>query len=279
MNKKKNKIKSDYQAKDLKNPFFYRSNSSRVGAGNRWWLLLIFMFLGGLVWFLFSAPFFIIDKIEITGLERINNQEIESITEDQMNNRVYLFFSQNNFFLFNKEKLSEEISKKYNFSNLSITKNIPNKLTIEIGERPYAFIFQEGSDLYYASRDGYIIKDEPVSEEAKENYFTLENKSKMVSINSNGKINLKANYFEFIFNLVNSLAEYQDLRPERYIVEQELNSLIVDFLEGPIVYFNIEKDPKAQVDDLALVKKLKIRDNFNTTNYIDLRYGEMIYIN
>lgn len=112
-----------------------------------------------------------------------------------------------------------------------------------------------------------------------EKYFILENKSKLIRISDSAKINLKADYLNFIFKLNEALDYEADLSPNKYIIEQELNSLILDFKDGPLVYFNLDKDPVEQFEDLSIVKKEKIGDNFNKLNYIDMRYGDLIYIN
>ena len=280
MKKKTGKrIRADYQAKNLKNPFYRSPKKERTG---KWRLLIrlfIFLIILALIWFVFAAPFLIISKIELSGLERVDQSEIIALVETQKENKKLLFFKESNFFLFNKEGLINKINDKYNFSSINISKKLPNTLLITISERPYSFIFQEGTNFFYASADGYVIKDEAVKDEDKNKYFILENRSQIVSVSSRGKINIKADYLEFVFAVKDKLAQFSDLVPDRFIIEQELNSLLVDFKDGPVVYFNVQKDPELQVEDLALVKREKIRDNFSITNYIDLRYGEMIYIN
>lgn len=276
--RKLKKIKADYQSKNLKNPFFYRSNNN-FSNSRKWLLLGVFILIAFFTWLIFAAPFLVIKKVEINGLERVDKGEIEELVETLKEGRTLVIFSQDNYFLFDKEDLHELIMTNYNFSKLNITKMLPDKLKIEISERPYAFIFQEGSEHFYASQDGYIMKDDSVSEEDYQKYFILENRSRSVTVSTKGKLNIKEDYLNFVFNLKEALAKHPDLIPEKYIIEQELNSLIVKFKDGPIVYFNTEKDSQAQADDLALVKKEKIRDNYSMTNYIDLRYGDMIYIN
>ncbi|HZJ41750.1 MAG TPA: FtsQ-type POTRA domain-containing protein [Patescibacteria group bacterium] len=276
---KRNKkcIKPDYQAKNLKNPFYRKKKETSTGKW--WWLIVVIVILMSLTWLLLLAPFFNLKNIEISGLKRLNDDGIMQMIETKKNETFLLIFKKTNFFLFSREELIDEISSKYNFSQITVKKVLPDTLKIELSERPYSFIFQEGDNFFYTSKDGYIIKDEPVTEEDKSKYFILENKSEIVSINLNLKINLNNEYLNFVFAIKDNLDLYQDLTVEKFIIEQELNSLIVDFKDGPIVYFNTQKDAKQQVDDLALVKKEKIRDNFNIINYIDLRYGEMIYIN
>ncbi|MFA6514278.1 MAG: hypothetical protein WCT50_03270, partial [Patescibacteria group bacterium] len=190
-----------------------------------------------------------------------------------------LFFNESNFFLFKDDEAKAEILDKYNFSSLQITKKIPNTIELKINERPYSFIFQQGSDYFYSSSDGYIMKEIPVLPEDLAKYFILENKSDSIVIGEKNKISLKDDYLNFVLNLNSHLAQYSDLPVEKFIIDQELNSVIVKFKNGPSVYFSTKNDINEQVEYLALVKKEKIKDNFNKTNYIDLRYGSKIFIN
>lgn len=275
-NRKNRSIKADYQAKNLKNPFFYRASR---GEGVFWVFLALFLAISVLIWFLFFSSFFMINKTEISGLSRVDESEINQLIEDQLDKKKFFFLSQRNIFLLSKEELSTSILEDYNFSEIVIKKSIPKTLKVNLSERPYAFIFKEGEDYYYASKDAYIIKDEPVSEEDMEKYFILENKSKLIRISESAKINLKNDYLDFVFRLNEALDYEAELNPNKYIIEQELNSLILDFKDGPLVYFNLDKDPVQQFEDLSIVKKEKIGDNFSKLNYIDMRYGDLIYIN
>lgn len=273
------KLKKDYQAKDLKNPFFRQKKTKNSKNFRYWPFLLIPLILGVIAWFFWAAPWWNLKIIDIQGATRVSRSELENIARSREDNVRYILFKERNIFLFKDKELSEEIMEKYNFAQLEIKKSLPNKLAIKISERPYAFIFQEGSNYNYASNDGYIIKEVEVSEEDKGKYLILENKSQVVSIGAKNKLNLKQDYLDFVFLVNNKLAEYPDMVAERFIIDQELNSLTVKFKDGPAALFNVKNDAGEQVADLALVKKEKIRDNFNTTNYIDLRYGNRIFIN
>ncbi len=276
----KRKIKKDYQAKDLKNPFFRQKQKTNKGKRRRFWpFIIILIIIGTLVWFFWGAPIWQIKTIDIQGLTRIDKTELENIARNREANSRWLFFKESNIFLFQEEELYNEIMNKYNFAQLEVRKILPNKLTIKIGERPYAFIFQQGSEYNYASNDGYIMKEVVVLEEDKEKYLILENKSEIVSIGSKNKLSLKQEYLDFVFTLSNKLLEYPDLLAEHFIIDQELNSLTVKFKDGPAALFNTKNDAGEQVTDLALVKKEKIRDNFSKIKYIDLRYGNRIFIN
>lgn len=274
--RRKTSIKPDYQAKDLKNPFFHRP-SKRAGA--IWLLLLGLIVLIALTWFLFFSKFFLVNKVDIFGLTRVDEGQIRVIVDEQLEQNKPFFLPQRNIFFFNKDELESSIMKNYNLAEINIKKSLPKTLRITLSERPYAFIFQDGRDYYYASRDAYIIQDKEVSEEDKLKYFTLENRSQIVRINSNLKLSLKDDYLDFVFKLNETLNYQDEIKPRKYIIEQELNSLVLECEDGPLVYFNLNRDPVEQFEDLSIVKKEKMGDNFNKIKYIDMRYGDLIYIN
>lgn len=276
----KRKIKKDYQAKDLKNPFFRQKTIAKKGKRLRRWPFIVApIVISGLAWFFWAAPIWEVKVIDVQGLTRIDRSELENIARNREANKRALFFRESNIFLFQEDKLYLEITDKYNFAQLEVRKILPNKISIKISERPYAFIFQQGSEYNYASSDGYIIKEVAIVEEDKGKYLILENRSDAVSVGPKNKLSLKQEYLDFVFALGTKLAEYPDLLAEKFIIDQELNSLTVKFKDGPAALFNIKNDAGEQVADLALVKREKIRDNFNKTNYIDLRYGNRIFIN
>jgi len=273
------KIKKDYQSKNLKNPFFRKKEKEKKPGVWRWWIIIILFSFILIAWLIFIAPFWNIKKIQINGLTRLPNNELENIIFEQVKAKHGWIFSESNIFVFKKSSAADKIIANYNFSNIEIHKKLPNTLIINVQERPYSFIFQEGSGLFYASADAYVIKDQVVSEEDKKKYFILENKTSNSLINEKYKININNSYLNFAIKLNSALSARHELSIEKSIIDQEYNTIKVKIANGPLIYFNVNDDIEKQIEYLLLVKKEKIGDNFSRTNYIDLRYGEKIFIN
>jgi cell division septal protein FtsQ len=181
-------------------------------------------------------------------------------------------------FLFDKQAAIKRILVGFNFSSLEITKKIPGTLEVKVNERPLAFIFQQGNDLFYSSQDGYLIKEVAVTAADKAKYLLLENQSDSSLLGTDNKIGLAADYLSFILELHSRLTAYPDLPLEKFVITNELNTIGVKFLNGPMVYFNTSLPALDQINRLLLVKKGKIKDNFSKVNYIDLRYGDRIFM-
>lgn len=273
------KIKKDYQAKNLQNPFFRQKQKGSRPRRRQCLFILALLLIGLGIWFFLASPVWRLRTIAVSGLTRIPSQEIENQLWQRTQLSRALAFRQSNIFLFDREEAKREILEKYNFASLEIAKKFPGILSVKVGERPYAFIFQQGAESYYASSDGSLIKETPVSEEDKKKYFILENRNALNLIDQKNKIVLQEDYLQFIISLASRLSAYPDQAVERYIIDQELNAVKVKFLNGPLVYFNIKSSLDSQVERLLLVKREKIKDNFSRINYIDLRYGDRVFIN
>ena len=273
------RIKKDYQTKNLCNPFFYKPKKKPNKRLVIYLLMAGFIFLIFIFWFFLAAPIWQIKNIKVEGLTRLSDTDIKNKIFEQENQSRYGLFKQTNIWLFDKKEVQKNILSSYNFSTIQITKKLANTIVVKVGERPYSFIFQQGNDLFYASSEGYIIREVPVAEADKAKYLILENKNSSDLISDKNKINISDNYLSFILEIANILSTKTELPVERFIIDQEFNTIKIKFQNGPIVYFNTKTDARTQIDRLILVKKEKIKDNFSKTNYIDIRYGDRIFIN
>lgn len=279
INKKyKYNIKKDYQAKNLKNPFFCSTNHKKKKICSlKVYLLIFVILLLGLLYFLFMSPIFLIKNIKVSGLGRLPEDSISNLLWQQTDAKSFWPLKQKNLLLFKTTEAEESLMANFNFSKISITKKLFNSLVVEIEERPYAFIWSEAGNRYYSDSKGYIIRDSAVTDEDLGKFPLIENQTPdSLIVDDYLKINLE--YFNFIFSLREDLERYPDLKVEKFMVTQELNMLKVLFSDGLMTYFNIKDDPLKQIEKLVVVKKEKIKDNLGNVNYVDLRYGDKVYI-
>ena len=277
--RQRRKIKKDYHHKNLQNPFFHRKIKKGNGGFRRYLPIIIFLAAIALFWFLFFSSFWQIKVLRVEGLTRVSEEEIKMIVWDQFDRSRGLIFKQKNIFIFDSGEVAEKITTEYNLASIDVNKKWPETLEIKVSERPYSFIFQEGGETFYASSDGYIIRESAVDISEIDKYPVLENNIPGSMIDSRDKINIKTGYLEFFLSLSEKLSGLSEFNLEKFIIDQEFNMITVKFKDGPAVYFNVLNDVGSQIDYLVLVKKEKIKDNFSKTNYIDLRYGDRVFIN
>ena len=272
------KIKKDYQCKNLRNPFFHKPKKG-TSKSKRFLFLAIFLVVFFIIiWFFCFSSFWNLDKIEVKGLTRRPDGDLKQLIYNQSELKRYKIIKEKNILFFDTLEARKNILNSFNFANVEIKTKWPNTINISVFERPYAFIFQEGSANFYASSDAYLIKETPVNTDDLQKYFVLENKTP-TSVIKNDKVDIPVEYLNFILNLSKSLESYPELKTEKYQIDQGYRSVNVKFANGPTVYFNTKLQAPDQIERLMLVKREKIKDNFSKVNYIDLRYGDSIFIN
>ena len=294
----KGRKKIDYYDKNLANPFFHRRRKKRINFSTSWsgkrklTAILILILTGGLIWLIFSQAVFSIDNITVTGAIRIPPGEIENLAWQQAGEKRFLFFPQKNIFAFSKSGVKEKLEKSYSFEKLTINKNLPHALVIDIQEKSYAFIWCEGERYYYADIDGYLINEVNPMEIKQKKYPIIQNQGDGKIINEPssglGRIDINENYTNYIIDLSDRfLAEktgageaggnFQDLTIEKFIIDKDANTVKMVLAEGPTVYFNTNEDPEKQIRKLLTIKGETLKDDFKNKSYIDLRYGDRVY--
>lgn len=274
-------IKKDYQTKNLKNPFF-RSNKNNKKTRTipiGFYIVGVFVIIFSVLYALYLSPLFAITSIKINGLGRLPESSISQRLWDQTAKKSVWPLKQKNLLLFNSKEAEADLMANFNFSKIKINKKLFNSLSVDIEERPYAFIWQEQGASYYSDSKGFIIRDSVVNPEDLNKFPVIVNETPNTLI-ENDYLKIDANYLTFIFTIKSATEKNvgSGLAVSRYLISQELNTVKVLFSDGLLAYFSIKDDVTKQIDKLLIVKKEKIKDNLSKINYVDLRYGDKVYI-
>jgi hypothetical protein len=68
-----------------------------------------------------------------------------------------------------------------------------------------------------------------------------------------------------------------DFKIERFIIDNELNTVKIALLDGPQIYFNSSGDIDKQINKLQIIKTERLKLDFNKKQYLDLRIGDAVY--
>ena len=274
--------KIDYYNKNLSNPFFRRKRrhikipSRYFSWKNKLMAIGIFILLICLFWLTFFSSIFKIKKIEINGLIRIAPTEIESSIWQQAKTRRYLIFPQNNLLAFSKKNIRNSLNDQYTFTEIIIKKHLPNTLILDIQEKSYAYIFCEAEKYYYADFDGHIINEINPLEIKGKKYPLIENNGFGKIIDN--KTNIDTGQLNFILDIFSDLKDNSyNLAIEKFIIDKELNTVKIKLINGPKIYFNTEEGITKQINKLLVIKEEKLKNDFDSKEYIDLRYGDRVY--
>jgi cell division septal protein FtsQ len=277
---KKRRRRQDYQTKNFSNPFFKNKKQGRPRVSKKiilYSLIIILIVVFGF-WFFYISDTFKIKNIEIKGLERTPEYEVlNKISE--MSNKTKLSLKQDNLFLISTNDLSTSLKDHFNFAQVNINKELPDKLIVDISERKYEAIFFEDGNYYYIDNTGYVVdKINELKDVNPEKYAIIKNESNN-KIEKN-KVSIESDYLVFIDSFYNDLKQKSsDIVIEKFIVKNVNSGLSAQVLNGPILYLNINNDVSSQVRNLVVLKENELNDNFYERSYIDLRYGNKLFLN
>lgn len=277
---KKKKIKKDYHCKSLNNPFFRskKKNKDKIKSKKTSLLILILsLFVVTALYVLFFSSYLKIQNIELRGLSRVDNSLLLDIVNRQTQSKRWLFFSENNLLILNVQELNSSIQAEFKLASIKISKNLPNTLLIEVEERKVAFIWKENEDYLFSDSQGCLIREPLLEAELLLDYPVLTNELELNYLDNSDCLDLDASYFETMFDLYDQLQDYSEIDFLYFVLSEERNSLTVDLEFGPKVIFNTKEDLLKQVNKLLAIKVEQKEEDFLALEYIDLRFGDLIY--
>lgn len=278
------KIKN-YRKKKYKNPFFKNNHNKKNYFSLKLILSCIILFILIVGWVFCFSNVFKIKQISINGLTQISQSEIQDLIQEQIKKRYLMFGFQNNLILFDADLLLKTLNKKHCFKKIIIKKKFPNKLIINILEKQYAFIWHEKDKYYFVSADHCIINEINALDIQLTKLPIIHNEAK-TKIDSK-KINIDISYTKYIIELFKQFNNYnqsekiqgitRDFKIEKFIIDKDVNTIKMVILNGPKIYFNIQKDLTKQINKFIAIKNQVLKNNLLNINYIDLRLGDKVY--
>lgn len=275
-----NKKRYIYSARTYKNPFFRNKRtaglkSRRLKSKTKLIIFTAVIVILILFWLLFFSTIFKIRNIEVNGAGEATAGEIKSIARDLAANRL---IGKNNLLLYNKNDLSKILNEKYYLDNLIIKRKLFHTLVVVFREKQPAAVWREANEYYYLDDDGQIINQTDPLNINGLNYPLIENLT-AVKIDER-RANISKEALGYILSLFNEFkTNKRNFAVERFIVDQNANTVKMAILAGPKIYFNIKAPLTEQLAKLDLIIKEKLKNDFKSVKeYIDLRYANNVYL-
>lgn len=282
-NKKFKKI--DYKNKKFENPFFdkkkkpLKKRKIKITSNlkTKIYILLGFLLIAFILWVFFYSSIFSIQKITVEGTIRIEPDEIANIAKEQLKEKKLFLFTQDNIFFFNTKELKNKLMDKYNFKEIKIFAKKPGTINIKVLEKSYAYVWKEDDKYYYVDIDGYIIKEINIPDIPKNRYPLIENIG-MNKIYEN-QVVIDKNKINFISEIFSYLQEGNSygIEIEIFQIGDDDKKIILKIVGGPEIYFNSTETADEQFTKLIIIKDEKLKSDFFSKTYIDLRYGDKVY--
>jgi cell division septal protein FtsQ len=231
----------------------YRVKRKRLILRNRFfWLGLLFLVVAGATfYFLFFSEFFQVEKVVVTGEEKISKEEIKTL------------IPQKNIFLTDLKKIRENILKKFpQIAEVEINRGLPDVLNVQVSERVAVAVWCE-QDCFLIDREGVVFEIAPLETDlvkifGEKKLFGKDKISQILEIKSKLKENLDIG-----------------IKKASLVSPKRLN---VETTENWEIYFNLERDLDWQITKLGLVLEKQIPpEKRRNLQYIDLRFSRIYY--
>jgi len=279
--------KIDYQRKDLRNPFFRKKKSSNIKEWGIGVVIIIILVIG--LRYLVNSSKFLIENIEIRGNKTISQHEILSLAREQLEKHKFFMLPQNNIFLFDTNRLKQEILDKYILEDIKVTKRYFKTIIIEIDETITSVVYLTPNQGYYLDLQGQVISEiKTLTDKQEESQITevLRNQAierNLPIINSNQNIDVRIgdrvvepDIIDFIIELNKSIAQTDITIAYFQINTENKKEVWAKTLIGYLIYFSRDLDIESQVQNLVTLLEEKI-EKPQELEYIDLRFGKKVF--
>lgn len=266
------KYQKDYSNVNFENPRLLKKREKH----KLFWLrstvvIGVCLFVSGVV-FVFYSGFFRINEYDVSGLNKIKKENIDTIINNYLDKRRLFIFSHRNYWLVDKNELKAEISKYYYFEKLEIKRKLPNHLMVDVSEKQPMINWVSKELCFHVDLTGAAIG-------------YCENDSGLLTIRDlqARDVNIGALVVgpKALAYIVELHQKATNLLRERYKpLYYELNGNVLEAKSdtGPAVRYNMDLDVGEQVGRLDLISQQKdVRDIYPTLKYIDLRFGEKVF--
>lgn len=291
------RVRRDYSRKAFANPLF---RPARDDGKSRWrgrlTAIAVVCALAGWLWFIGFSPTFRIEEIEIRGNETIPTWEIRDAVTDALKGRRWLILPKTSLLIASETELQDALAERYVLETVTVSKEPPRKLVVELKERVSAVLLQmpdgrqglvdlqgavtrlyrpeEALDVVrklgptLGEREGAPRPSYPVIIDERDERLELREEALDPSV-VQAAIDLPS-LFEERFG---RSPYFEDVR----IDGKASVTLRARVSEGWSVYLDAGQDLRDQLMNAEIVLRTKVGADRARLDYIDVRFGEKVF--
>ncbi|MBZ9572748.1 FtsQ-type POTRA domain-containing protein [Patescibacteria group bacterium] len=236
-----------------------------------WGSVFIFVLGTVILYFLFFSSLFQVEKVIVTGNDKILKKDIQAVVRANLEKKIVLFSSRS-IFLVNLQKIGEDILNDFlQIAEVEISRGLPDALNIIVVERLGVATWCQEDYCFLMDDEGVIFEVNPpdqtllkIIDKRDRNLFTLRDKV------------IEKNRLERILEIQRKLTKELEIAIQEFIVFVE--RLNVKTLEGWEIYFDLTGDIKLALTKLSLLLEKEIPPEARESlEYIDLRFSKVYY--
>lgn len=272
--------KRDFFQKSFRNPYFLKDRLPRRTRAPRLKVFIGLIAILGIVVIFFFHPFFSINQVEVSGGQRISQDDIKTLVIQELNQKRLFFLDNHNIFLIDLSEIKKIIQDRYVLESLDISKDFPQGLKILLKEKIPQLIFQNENKYYLVDEDGKITQEIKLADLGSDLFLNIPLFQK-ISSSTIDKINIQVipvateQFINFLFQ--NIPKKTQTNLTYAIIMDEEGSVLNLVTSEGWKIIVDRQSDWNKQIQVLSVILRDKIKNNRSKLHYIDVRYENRSY--
>lgn len=233
-----------------------------------------------LFFLLFGNPFFRFTHVEVTGTESLDKIVLEGVVTSYTQKRALLFFKRSNRFLFSSSDLSNVLKTQFALATISVSTK-EGSILINLQERTPNLFWKTQNRLYIVDLEGIVVREINDPEDQVITHMNLADLPIFVDVNDVpvevGASVLTQKEVEQAFLFLSEMDEAN--LAYTYIDIDRLAGKWVKLVtqEGFSILLDLTGDMDQQFKNLQIVLSKQVQDRSHL-EYIDLRFGEKVYI-
>jgi hypothetical protein len=154
------KFHSSQAPGEWKNAFEYRKSATVKRKFKKTVVLSVVLLSVAGAWFflLLWLPYFYVTSFTVTGTERVAPEEIRATVQSFLDSTQLFLFPQKNYFLVTQARVQELLVKKFPLESVTVNKQFPDHMEIQIQEKGRSFIYADGKNYFYLDAQGKILE-------------------------------------------------------------------------------------------------------------------------
>lgn len=277
----------DYHPKNFHNPYFNRKTDKtkkafdfkmpRLSIKFIFRALIAIGFIYGLFWFVIKSPFFALKEIEVAVPAKFSAEEVRGMALLESSQKRF-GLSENNLLIFDAKKIEAEIIGRYAVNNLVVKKIYPNKLSISFEEKIYEAVWLEAGNYYLVNKDdeSAIAIDLAALKDKK---FPLIKYQGAEAAFKDGFIGTSSAKLRYIVDIYANISKNIRYKVDFFSLNDlEAGPIDMKVVDGPRVIFSEREDLDKQLKKLYTIVNEKLKADFLKKTYIDVRFGDTVYI-
>ncbi len=278
-----------YRTSRFENPYFSgKKNSIKM---SKYFILPLCIFIFVIVcWGFISIPLMHIKTIKINGLITISPSAVEQTVQFELNKSIFKFLPGDHIWLYNSNAINEILENQYQLTNISIQRN-GRELQIDANERITRIVWISNNEMSFLDQNGAVVRQlselERTEVEKQINSQNINNSILQRNVIAIWDISnqppaaqgqLLSNDTIITIDTFDALLFNSTVKPISYLINEANEKwVIAKTTLGVDIYLDGEGDAQNQFNNLQIILE-EYKDQINTLDYIDLRFGNRVFL-